>query len=265
MLSRNKVLTMKLQGSLLATLFGVCGSAAMAQGSVPDTPAAREARETAPQLYAYTQDVLFGDLWKRPELSPRDRSIVTLSVLVANGQSAQMTSHINLALTNGVKPGEITALITHLAFYTGWPNAMSAVGVAKTVFASRGIDAKDLAIPKRELLPVNVAAEKARAARVATEVAPTAPALARYTDEVLFEDLWRQPDLTPRDRSLVTVSALMARGQTEQLGSHLSRARDNGLTKVQAAEAATHIAFYAGWPRAMSALPAIRVAFEDRK
>ena len=256
---------MMLRASLLATMSGVCGTAAMSQNSVPDTPAAREARETAPQLYAYTQDVLFGDLWKRPELSPRDRSIVTMSVLVANGQSAQMTSHINLALTNGVKPGEITALITHLAFYTGWPNAMSAVGVAKTVFASRAVDTKELSVLRRDLLPVNEASENARAAHVASEIAPTAPALARYTDEVLFDDLWRQPDLTPRDRSLITVSALVARGHIEQLGSHLSRARDHGLTKVQAAEAVTQIAFYAGWPRAMSALPAIRVAFEDRK
>jgi 4-carboxymuconolactone decarboxylase len=256
---------MKLRGSLLAILFGASGPAAMAQSSVPDTPAAREARETAPQLYAYTQDVLFGDLWKRTELSPRDRSIVTMSVLVANGQAAQMTSHINLALTNGVKASEIAALITHLAFYTGWPNAMSSVEVAKTVFATRGIDAKELRLPNRDLLPVNEASEKARAAYVASEVAPTAPALARYTDQVLFEDLWRQPDLTPRDRSLITVSALVARGNTEQLGSHLSRARSNGLTKIQVAEAVTHIAFYAGWPRAMSALPAVRVAFEDKK
>lgn len=256
---------MKLRRNLPALLLGACSSVAIAQSPVPDTPAAREARETAPQLYAYTQDVLFGDLWKRPELSPRDRSLVTLSVLLANGQAAQMTSHINLALTNGVKPIEITALITHLAFYTGWPNAMSSVGVAKTVFASRGIDTKELDLPKRELLPVNEASEKTRAAHIATEVAPTAPALARYTDEVLFEDLWRQPDLTPRDRSLITVSALIARGHTDQLGSHLARGRDNGLTKVQVAEAVTHIAFYAGWPRAMSALPAVRGAFEDQK
>lgn len=256
---------MKLRNHLIPTLLGVCASVAVGQSSVPDTPAAREARETAPQLYNYTDKVLFGDLWKRPELSPRDRSLVTLSVLVANGQSAQMTSHINLALTNGVKAGEISALLTHLAFYTGWPNAMSGVGVARAVFTQRGIDAKQLELPARELLPVNEQSEKARAAFVAAEVAPTAPDLARYTDDVLFEDLWRQPDLSPRDRSLITVSALVARGQVEQLGSHLARARDNGLTKVQAAEAVTHIAFYAGWPRAMSALPAVKTAFEPQK
>ena len=212
-------------------ILGLCMTSAQAltQNPVPDTPAAREARETAPQLYKYTQDVLFGDLWKRPELSPRDRSLVTMATLVANGQAAQMTSHINLALDNGVKPTEIVGLITHLAFYTGWPNAMSAVGEARNVFARRGIDADKLKLPARELLPVDPAAEKARADYVAKEVAPTAPALARYTDEVLFADLWRQRDLEPRDRSLITVSALVARGQLEQLGSHLARARANGL------------------------------------
>ena len=237
----------------------------LASAQVPDTPAAREARETAPQLFKYTQDVLFGDLWKRTELSPRDRSLVTMSTLVANGQAAQMTSHINLALDHGVKPTEITGLLTHLAFYTGWPNAMSSVGVARTVFNTRGIDTEKLKLPKADLLPLEKDQEQKRAEFVAKEVAPTAPALGRYTDEVLFADLWRQPDLTPRDRSLITVAALIARGQTEQLGSHLERAKSNGLTKVQAAETATHIAFYAGWPRAMSALPAIRAAYEPRK
>jgi 4-carboxymuconolactone decarboxylase len=159
---------------------GACCGAVPAQ--VPDTPAAREARETAPQLYKYTQDVLFGDLWKRPELSPRDRSLVTMSTLVANGQSAQMTSHINLALDNGVKPTEITGLITHLAFYAGWPNAMSAVGVARNAFDKRRIDAGKLKLPASELIPVDKEAERARAAITATNVAPTAPALARYTE-----------------------------------------------------------------------------------
>ncbi len=256
---------MTLCNRIVTAVLSFGSTAVLAQNPVPDTPAAREARETAPQLYAYTQDVLFGDLWKRPELSPRDRSLVTMSVLIANGQGGQLTSHIQLALDHGVKPGEISALITHLAFYTGWPNAISAVDVAKTVFARRGIDARELKAPARASLPVDRAMETRRAADIAAEVAPTAPALARYTDEVLFADLWRQPDLTPRDRSLITVAALIARGHLEALDHHLTRAKANGLTKVQAAETATHIAFYAGWPRAMAALPAIRIVFEERK
>ncbi|MEB1611112.1 carboxymuconolactone decarboxylase family protein [Xanthomonas campestris pv. campestris] len=92
-----------------------------------------------------------------------------------------------------------------------------------------------------------------------------APELARYTDEVLFADLWRRPELAPRDRSLVTVAALVARGQLDQVPFHLGRAMDNGLTRVQAVEAVTHLAFYAGWPRAMSALPVLQAVFAERE
>jgi 4-carboxymuconolactone decarboxylase len=251
--------------SLIPALLFATSLQASAQSAVPDTPAARQARWTAPQLFAYTQDVLFGDLWKRKELAPRDRSLVTLSSLVANGQSAQMTSHINLALDNGVKPSEIIGLITHLAFYTGWPNAMSAVGVAREVFAKRGIDPEQYRSASQELLPVDEAAEAKREAAVKENVAPIAPELARYTNDVLFADLWRRPDLRPRDRSLITVAALIARGQLDRVPFHLNQAMDNGLTQTQAAEVVTHLAFYAGWPRAMSALPVLQSVFTERK
>lgn len=256
---------MKRFPSLIPALLFASSFQTNAQSSVPDTPAARQARETAPQLFAYTQAVLFGDVWKRKELSPRDRSLVTLSSLLANGQSAQMASHINLALDNGVKPGEIIGLITHLAFYTGWPNAMSAVGVAREVFTKRGIDPEQYRSATEALLPVDAAAESKRAAMVKENVAPTAPQLARYTDEVLFADLWRRPDLAPRERSLITVAALIARGQLDQVPFHLNRAMDNGMTQTQAAEVVTHLAFYAGWPRAMSALPVLQSVFAERK
>ena len=71
-------------------------------------------------------------------------------------------------------------------------------------------------------------------------------------------------NLTPRDRSLVTISALIATGQVAQLGGHLNRAMDNGLTQAEAAEAITHLAFYAGWPNAFSALPIAKEVFEKR-
>ena len=75
----------------------------------------------------------------------------------------------------------------------------------------------------------------------------------QYTTDVLFRDLWLRPDLAPRDRSLVTVSALIANGLVAQISYHLNRAMDNGLTPTQAAEVVTHLAFYAGWPNAFSA------------
>jgi 4-carboxymuconolactone decarboxylase len=82
---------------------------------------------------------------------------------------------------------------------------------------------------------------------------------------VLFRDLWLRPDLAPRDRSLVTISALIASGQVAQLGGHLTRAMDNGLTQPQASEVLTHLAFYAGWPNVFSALPVAKDVFEKRK
>lgn len=91
----------------------------------------------SPALERYTQGLVRGDLWKRPGLSLRDRGIVTLAVLVARNQTVEMPYYINLALDNGVKPREISEIITHLAFYVGWPNAMSALPVAKEVFEKR--------------------------------------------------------------------------------------------------------------------------------
>ena len=82
----------------------------------------------------------------------------------------------------------------------------------------------------------------------------TAPDLVRLTDEVLFGDVWVNPGLSPRDRSLVTVAALVSLYRTEQLTSHLQRALDNGLTKDELVQAITHLAFYAGWPNAMTAI-----------
>jgi 4-carboxymuconolactone decarboxylase len=88
--------------------------------------------------------------------------------------------------------------------------------------------------------------------------------LVQNTTDLLFRDLWLRPALAPRDRSLVTVSALIANGQTAQIPFHLNRAMDNGLTQGQASEVLTHIAFYAGWPCAMSALPVAKDVFEHR-
>ena len=86
----------------------------------------------------------------------------------------------------------------------------------------------------------------------------------QYTTDLLFKDLWLRPDLAPRDRSLVTVSALISAGQVAQIPFHLNRAMDNGLTKEQASEVLTHLAFYAGWPNVFSALPVAKSVFEGR-
>lgn len=240
---------------------------AVAQEQRPLPSPSPMVREVAPQLYAYTQDVLFGQVWRRGALALRDRSIVTLSSLLANGQSAQMTSHINLGLDNGLKPSEIVAIITHSAFYAGWPNAMSAVGVARAAFEKRGIALET--IPGSEALVVgaNASATLAPAlleAGTQGSVAAVSPQLAAYTREVVFGNLWQQPELSLRDRSLVTISMLIAKGQLEDLPLYLDQGMDNGLSREQITEAITHLAFYAGWPRAMSAVPIAKRVFDAR-
>jgi 4-carboxymuconolactone decarboxylase len=114
------------------------------------------------------------------------------------------------------------------------------------------------------LLPVDEPWETQRVERVGTQFGATAPALVQNTTDVLFRDLWLRPDLAPRDRSLITVSALIATGGVAQLTSHLNRAMDKGLTQPEAAEVINHLAFYAGWPNAFSALPVAKDVFEKR-
>jgi 4-carboxymuconolactone decarboxylase len=229
----------------------------------PDPKPSEDVRIITPALYDYTTNVLFGDNWKRAELAARDRSLVTLSSLVAGGRVAQMTSHLKLALDNGVKPRELTGLITHLAFYSGWPKAMSAVGVLKDVLEERDIDVTKLD-PPGVPLELDEQSEASRRARVDEVLGGIAPQLADYTNNVLFQEVWRQTDLSPRDRSLVTIAALITEGHTAQLKFHLNRALDNGLTVVEAGEVITHLAFYTGWPSAMSAVPVAREVFEAR-
>jgi len=223
-----------------------------------------DVRAVSPALEYYTKGALLDGLWKRPDLSPRDRSVITVSALIARMQTIEMPFHFALALDNGVKACELSEIITHLAFYAGWANAMSAVAVAKDIFHQRGIGLDQLPPAKDKLLPLNKEAETQRATQVNNNFGDVSPGLVQNTTDLLFRDLWLRPALAPRDRSLVTVSSLIASGQVAQITYHLNRAMDNGLTKEQASEVVTHLAFYAGWPNAFSALPIVKEVFEKR-
>jgi 4-carboxymuconolactone decarboxylase len=93
--------------------------------------------DIAPKLAELTDNVLFGDVWERPGLSKRDRSLVTVSALIALNRPDQLRSHLMLARQNGVTQDEVIEAITHLAFYAGWPNAVGAVAIAREVFAQK--------------------------------------------------------------------------------------------------------------------------------
>jgi 4-carboxymuconolactone decarboxylase len=89
----------------------------------------------APKLVDLTDRVLFGEVWERPELSKRDRSLATVAALVALNRPDQLRFHLNKAVENGLTKEELIEVITHLAFYSGWPNAMTAIMIAKEVFS----------------------------------------------------------------------------------------------------------------------------------
>jgi 4-carboxymuconolactone decarboxylase len=129
-------------GSLL--LFGGISTMASAQSQTPAAsvaaPAQQQSRaqqlmgDIAPKLAELTDNVLFGDVWERPGLAKRDRSLITVAALIALNRPDQLRSHIARARNNGVTEQEIVETITQLAFYSGWPNAIAAVGVAREVF-----------------------------------------------------------------------------------------------------------------------------------
>lgn len=202
-------------------------------------------QSVSPALCRYEQEDV-ADLWKRPQLSARDRSVVTVAILVARSQTADLPHYVNLALDNGVTPKELSEVITHLAFYAGWTNAMPAVAITHEIFTQRNIGTDQLPAATPEFLALNEDGEARRQSSVKNLLGTASPGLEQFTTDSLFRDVWLRPDLSLRDRSLVTISSLMANGQVAQLAGHLNRALDNGVTAEQAGEVVTQIAFYAG-------------------
>jgi 4-carboxymuconolactone decarboxylase len=131
-----KLLVASALAGVLIILDATMPAPALAQTPVPaasatKTPAQQLMGDIAPKLAELTDDVLFGDVWERPGLSKRDRSLVTISALIAMNRPEQLRSHLVRARANGVTDDEMIEVITHLAFYSGWPNAVTAVAVAR--------------------------------------------------------------------------------------------------------------------------------------
>lgn len=100
----------------------------------PSTESRDRVRDTVPKMIEVTEKVLFGDIWERPELSKRDRSLIVCAVLTATHRPEQLKGHLQRALANGVTKLEISEMITHVAFYAGWPASMTAANIAREVF-----------------------------------------------------------------------------------------------------------------------------------
>jgi 4-carboxymuconolactone decarboxylase len=229
--------------------------AATPAASQPSPAARRPSGELqqrlAPGLASLTDDVLYGDVWQRTALSPRDRSLVTIASLIATGRTAQLAGHLTRGLENGLLPRETSGTLAHLAIYSGWPNAVSALSVYEQVYAARKVEVSGLA--GASSAPA-ASGEASSAPVIDAALAAAAPKFAQLATDVVLGDVWLRTDLAPRDRSLVTIAALAAQGDHEQLEPYFRRGLGSGLTRAEMAEALTHLAFYAGWGKAGQAL-----------
>ncbi|MDE1185403.1 MAG: carboxymuconolactone decarboxylase family protein [Pantoea sp.] len=122
--------------SLTELLIG-CVPSAVKNQSVPAPPSLAELGDASPALENYTQKYVENDLWKRPQLSPRDRSMVTVAALIARSDRVELPYHLNRAMNNGLTQSQAEEMLTQLAFYAGWPRVFSALPVAKKVFEAR--------------------------------------------------------------------------------------------------------------------------------
>ncbi|PHY18131.1 carboxymuconolactone decarboxylase family protein [Caulobacter sp. BP25] len=218
----------------------------------------------SPVLVTYTQDKIVDELWSRLGLSRRDRAIVTVSTLVARNAQLAYPHYLEKALDSGLEPSELSELMTHLAFYAGWPNAFGAMATLSAIFAKRGVTTDQLPGVSEDLIPLEEAIpdEAIRASFIAETVTPVSPSLQHFTDDLLYHEVWRRPGLAPRDRGLATLSVLAASGQSDFLPFYFSRARQQGLTVEQFGEALSHIAFYGGWGAAIRAAGVLKTSLQ---
>lgn len=214
------------------------------------------AYDAAPYLGEIRNTVLYGDIWERPQLSPRDRSLVTVAVTQALYATNELRLHMGRALDNGVTQTEIAELIAHVLWYSGFPTGVNATRVATEVFAERG-------------LPATPPGTSPRESRMDDEplfpgALPATPYVRDLLDQVLYAETWERPELSPRDRSVVTVAVVTALYRTSEVRAHVGRALNNGVTQEEISEIITHVTFYAGFPTGVNASRVAAEVFEQR-
>jgi len=231
----------------------------------------RSLQDIAPDLGRYIVEFAFGDVYSRPGLEPRQRQVVTIGALAAQGDAApQLDFHIDAALRVGVTPVEVMEALFQIVPFMGFARALNAVTVARQVFERRGVrfqppvmtDERDRYERGAEKL---VEIDGEHGLDVVESLRDIAPDLGRYIVEFTFGDVYYRPWLSAQDRQLVTVGALTAFGDTApQLRVHIGAALNVGLTRTEVIELLIHVVSYAGFPRVLNALGVAREVFEHQ-
>jgi len=248
----------------------------------PDVEPERAARSMERRLGAlgtFGFNNVAGDLWCRPELSRRDRSVVVISVLAATARDEELEAHVGVGLNHGLTRTEIEELNLHVAAYAGFPAAMAASRHIDAAFRRKdGLD-PSARIEGREPAAHKSDAERDRDAadvrrtlsggRAAADPAEDLANMERILGGVgtlafrwAFGEIWSRPELSRRDRSLCVIAILGALGQEKELAVHVPGGLNHGLTRTEIEEVMVQLTIYAGFPRAVDGMRAARAAFE---
>jgi 4-carboxymuconolactone decarboxylase len=244
-----------------------------APGVEPERIAASFARRQG-ALGSMAFDVV-GAMWSRPQLGRRDRSLLVISALAAQARDEELELHTGNGLRNGLKPEEIEEILLHVAAYAGFPAAMaSSRRIDKALLAASGAEK----LPAREPAGQKSDQERDRdagevLATMSGRAAPLDPDEGRGWLEGMvgdvgvvayrwaFGEIWCRPQLSRRDRSIVVIAILTNLGAVAELAFHVPAGLRHGLTRVEIEEVVNHLSLYAGIPRAVEAMRAVREAF----
>ena len=244
-----------LAGSSVFAAVGAAPAAAQ-QAAAPPVPAPG-LYAGSPYLRELRDSLVYGEIWERPYLSKRDRSLITIAVLQALARE-ELAIHVPRGLDNGLTPEEISEIILHVTFYAGWPTGVQASLTAAEAFAARGLTLGDL--PRAPELPEEITTPGGL-----SDAYAAVPRLGALRNSLLYGDVWERPLLSKRDRSLVTVAVNQALYVTNELRLHIDRALDqNGVTPQELSEVVLHVTFYAGWPAAVNAGRLLTAALRAR-
>jgi 4-carboxymuconolactone decarboxylase len=226
-------------------------------------------------LGSFAVDYVMGDLWSRPQLTRRDRSLVVISVLASMGSVDELGAHVEIGLNHGLSREEVDEVVLQVAAYAGYPMAMAATRVVDRTFCR--IDDVDRQPPRE---PADAKSDEQRRADAADVLrtltggrAASEPeqALANIVESLgdvgklafdwAFGEVWSRPQLSRRDRSLVVVAILTWLGKDNELAFHIPAALNHGLSREEVSEIMVQMCVYGGFPRAVEGMRAAKEAF----
>ncbi|MEZ4282486.1 MAG: carboxymuconolactone decarboxylase family protein [Myxococcota bacterium] len=219
-----------------------------------------------------------GEVWARPGLSRRDRSLAVISFLTALGRETELRAHVGGGLNHGLRPEEVDEIFVQIAAYAGLPFALAGAGIANEIIAQREggakrktppapLEAKDPARRRADgldLLKTLLGQPELDLRATEAQILDSQGAMGELVMDYAFGDVWTRPALSRRDRSFVVVSVLAALNMVHELEIHLHGALNHGLTRSEIEEMLLTLVVYGGFPRAIDGMRIARAVFDAR-